>query len=146
MYGGEKVKNRNVTGARDAMLQRMVAAGWPERVGLNDKRKTCHNRLSLDGSTIHTFYTKGHGFFIYDPSLKLVTSGDSRDSALVAMVRAREDATGKDISRRGPIGACWPPGQRIDENGESQRFGSVDVHRSAEDASDSGQQALFAAE
>lgn len=146
MMHGEKVKNRNVTAARDALLQRMVAAGWPERVGLNDKRKTCHNRLSLDGATVHTFWTRGHPFFIYDPSLKLVTTGKTRDDALIAMVKAREEETGKDISRRGPVGACWPPGQKIAANVESRRFGSVGVGRNAEQASGSGQQALFAAE
>ena len=68
MMHGAKVKNRNVTAARDALLRRMVAAGWPKSVGLNDKRRTCRNRLSLGGSTIHTFWTKGHPFFVYDPS------------------------------------------------------------------------------
>jgi hypothetical protein len=47
------------------LLQRMLAAGWPKQIGLNDKRLTSHNRWSLNGSSVDTFFTKGHGFFIY---------------------------------------------------------------------------------
>ena len=116
-----KANTTSLRQGRDEMVDRLVVAGWPRRIGLNDKAKTCHNRVFLDGSTVHTFYTKGHGFFIYDPSLKLVTTGKTRDDALIAMVKARENAQPRD-------------------------FGPTGEGRIAEDASDSGQQRLFAAE
>src|ERR1700730_4036319 len=69
----------------------LVAAGWPQSIGLNDARTTSHNRLTLDGATVHTYYTKGHGFFVFDPNRNIVTRGPSRGQALLAMVDRRRN-------------------------------------------------------
>src|SRR5258708_7103729 len=113
--------NGNLQMGRGEMLDRLIAAGWPKKFGVNDKAKTSHNRVFLEGATVHTFWTKGHPFFIYDAALKLVTTGKTRDDALIAMVKARENAQARD-------------------------FGPTGEGRNAEHASGSGQQALFAAE
>jgi hypothetical protein len=90
----------------------LVAAGWPQNVGLNDTRTTSHNRLTLDGATVHTYYTKGHGFFVFDPKLNIVTCGASRDEALLAMANRRRNlspcapAPSPDPSARVSISIC----------------------------------------
>lgn len=83
------------------MLARLTAAGWPERIGPNDKAKTCRNRLNLDGAPLHVYWTRGYPFFAYDPALQLITTGNSRDAALIAMVHARESGPRRDS---GPVG------------------------------------------
>jgi hypothetical protein len=79
------------------LVQRLLrAAGWPRKLGLNDKSETSHNRLDLDRKTVHTYWTKGHGFFVFDPALGLVTRGASRDEALLAMVNRCETLSPRD--------------------------------------------------
>ena len=83
--------NREIAVAAKAnLLALLVAAGWPKAIGPNDKRKAAHNRLALDGSTVDTFSTPGAGFFA-DAAIKAVTTGKTRDAALIAMVETREN-------------------------------------------------------
>jgi hypothetical protein len=82
------------------LVQRLLwTAGWPRKVGLNDKSKTSHNRFTLDHKTVHTYNTKDHGFFVFDPALGLVTLGASRGEALLAMVNRRETLSPHDSCR-----------------------------------------------
>ncbi len=94
--------------AKAAILRLMVAAGWPQKIGLNDKQHCAHNRLSLDTLTVHTFWTKGHDPFIYDPALHVVTRGKTRDAALIAMVHQRQDLARRDSGRAGTVPAENP--------------------------------------
>jgi hypothetical protein len=65
----------------------MAETNRPERQALHS-----HNRWSLDGASVHTFFTKGHSFFVYDPTIKAVTRDRTLEDALIAMVNVREDA------------------------------------------------------
>ncbi|MGH8011728.1 MAG: hypothetical protein ACREQ4_04425 [Candidatus Binataceae bacterium] len=82
---------------RNRIEAALRAAGWPVSIGLNDKRHTSHLHMCLDGKTVHTLFTAGHGWFVYDPKLGAVTRGKNRDDALLGMV-ARRDS--------GPTGVC----------------------------------------
>jgi hypothetical protein len=113
--------NANLQMGRGEMLDRLIAAGWPKKIGVNDKSKTNHNRVFLDGATVHTFWSKGLCSYVYDAALRLVTTGATRDDGLIAMVKARESAQSRDF---GPTGAG----------------------RNAENAPSFGQQGLFAAD
>jgi hypothetical protein len=113
--------NGNLQMGRGEMLDRLIAAGWPKKIGVNDKAKTSHNRVFLDGATVHTFWTKGHPCHVYDAALRLVATGATRDDGLIAMVKARESAQSRDFR---PTAECLI----------------------AEDASRSGQESFFAAE
>jgi hypothetical protein len=78
--------------ASTAQWARLIEAGWPAKVGPNSKRHASHNHLELDGRQIETFFAPGSGFWVYDARLGLVTSGGTRDAALLAMALARETA------------------------------------------------------
>jgi hypothetical protein len=88
------------------LVKLMIEAGWPAGVGLNDKRKTSHRHFSLDGSRVHSYFTRGFGFFEYDPKLSIIVRGKTDNEARVAMVLARENASprvyGENV--RGPDG------------------------------------------
>jgi hypothetical protein len=101
--------NREIAVAAKAnLLALLVAAGWPKAIGPNDKRKAAHKRLALDGSTVDTFYTPGAGFFVYDPAIKAVTTGKTRDAALIAMVNRREDLASRDSGSPDTPAARFP--------------------------------------
>jgi hypothetical protein len=68
----------------------MVAAGWPENIGLGDRATTSARHYVLDGKPVLSFWTKGAPFFAYDPALSLVTKGATTDEAAIAMAQARE--------------------------------------------------------
>lgn len=75
-------------------LSLLIEAGWPKAVGLNDKRHASHNHMSLDRQPVDTFWTsKAKGFFALDRAKGIVTWGETRDAALIAMVNARESAS-----------------------------------------------------
>ena len=97
------MKPAQLIGSKERVLSLLVAKGWPKNVGLNDKHRTSHNRLTLDRRTVHTFWTnKATGFFVYDPALELVTTGESLDAALIAMVNARETLAARDSGPQAP--------------------------------------------
>ena len=73
------------------MYRLLVAVGWPEKA-----RYTNRNRLRLDGSPVLTFFARGYGFFVYDPALRIVTLGSTRDEALLAMVASRGNGPSRD--------------------------------------------------
>lgn len=131
-----KTNTTSLRQGRDDLVDRLVAAGWPKRIGLNNRRTTSANRVTLDGSTVRIFWTKGQPFHVYDTALRLVTTGKTRDDALIAMVKAREVATGRDVSRAG----------KAAEKAQPRDFGPTGEGQNAKPAPGSGQQALFAAE
>jgi hypothetical protein len=93
--------NAHLKAGRSRMEAVLQAAGWPAAIGLNDKRFTSHNRLTLDGWSVHTCYTKGHGVFVYDPALERVARAETLDAALLRMV-ARRDFGRTGVGRNDP--------------------------------------------
>ncbi len=86
------MRNQNfdhLRGARERVIATLHEAGWPQAVGLDDKQKTSHNKLTLEGRTVHTYWTRGSGFFVFDPVSRTVARAEKLESALLKALEMR---------------------------------------------------------